>query len=379
MEAIGQLAGGIAHDFNNLLTAILGFAEMTLTPLPDGQMRDDVQQILNAGHSAASLTRQLLAFSRKQILEPQVLDLNTLVGGMQTLLRRVIGEDISLVTTLSDGVSHINADRGQIEQVIMNLAVNARDAIASNGTLRLSTENVDVDDAFVAAHPGAAAGPHVRVTVSDTGSGMEPDVLAHLFEPFYTTKPLGKGTGLGLATVDGIVKQSGGYIWVESTPGEGTSFMINFPRVSVAPGSVVATTVADARVVSGTETILLVEDQQEVRDVVRQTLQRHGYNVLEAVDGDAALALLQSEAGPIHLLLTDVVMPHMSGRELVDAITKHDRSIRVLYTSGYTDDAIVRHGVLDPGIAFIQKPFTPEQLLGRVRDVLSRPEPRRAR
>ena len=235
-----------------------------------------------------------------------------------------------------------------------------------------------MDDAFVAAHPGAAAGPHVRVTVSDTGSGMAPDVLAHLFEPFYTTKPLGKGTGLGLATVDGIVKQSGGYIWVESTPGEGTSFMINFPRVSVAPGSVVATTLADARVVSGTETILLVEDQQEVRDVVRQTLQRHGYNVLEAVDGDAALALLQSGAGPIHLLLTDVVMPHMSGRELVDAITKHDRSIRVLYTSGYTDDAIVRHGVLDPSIAFIQKPFTPEQLLGRVRDVLSRPEPRPA-
>ena len=319
MEAVGQLAGGIAHDFNNLLTAILGFAEMTLTPLPDGQMRDDVQQILNAGHSAASLTRQLLAFSRKQILQPQVLDLNTLVGGMQTLLRRVIGEDISLVTTLSDGESHINADRGQIEQVIMNLAVNARDAIPSNGTLRLSTENVDVDDAFVAAHPGAAAGPHVRVTVSDTGSGMGPDVLAHLFEPFYTTKPLGKGTGLGLATVDGIVKQSGGYIWVESTPGEGTSFMINFPRVSVAQGGVVATTMADARVVSGTETILLVEDQQEARDVVRQTLQRHGYNVLEAVDGDAALALLQSGAGPIHLLLTDVVMPHMSGRELVDA------------------------------------------------------------
>jgi CheY-like chemotaxis protein len=298
---------------------------------------------------------------------------------MQTLLRRVIGEDISLVTTLRGGESHINADRGQIEQVIMNLAVNARDAIPSNGTLRLSTENVDVDNAFVAAHPGAAAGPHVRVTVSDTGTGMGPDVLAHLFEPFYTTKQLGKGTGLGLATVDGIVKQSNGYIWVESTPGEGTSFMIHFPRVSVAPGGLVATTVADARVVSGTETILLVEDQQEVRDVVRQTLQRHGYSVLEAVDGNAALALLGSEAGPIHLLLTDVVMPHMSGRELVDAITKHDRSIRVLYTSGYTDDAIVRHGVLDPGIAFIQKPFTPEQLLGRVRDVLSRPEPRSAR
>jgi CheY-like chemotaxis protein len=261
----------------------------------------------------------------------------------------------------------------------MNLAVNARDAISSKGTLRLSTENVDVDDAFVAGHPGAAAGPHVRVTVSDTGSGMGPHVLAHLFEPFYTTKQVGKGTGLGLATVDGIVKQSNGYIWVDSTPGQGTSFMINFPRVSAAAGGVVATALADPRAVSGTETILLVEDQQEVRKVVRETLQRRGYNVLEAVGGDAALALLGSEAGPIHLLLTDVVMPHMSGRELADAITKHDRSIRVLYTSGYTDDAIVRHGVLDAGIAFIQKPFTPEQLLGRVRDVLSRPEPPSAR
>jgi two-component system cell cycle sensor histidine kinase/response regulator CckA len=339
-------------------------------------MRDDVQQILGAGHSAASLTRQLLAFSRKQLLQPQILDVNALVGGMQSLLHRVIGEDIALVTMLSDGVSSINADRGQIEQVIMNLAVNARDAIASNGTLRLATENVDVDDSFVAAHPGAATGPQVRVTVSDSGSGMGPDVLAHVFEPFYTTKQLGKGTGLGLATVDGIVKQSGGYIWVESTPGVGTSFMINFPRVSAEPGTMVAAATG-AREVSGTETILLVEDQREVRDVVRQTLQRHGYKVLEAVDGEAALALLQTGAGPIHLLLTDVVMPHMSGRELVDNITKRDPSIRVLYTSGYTDAAIVRHGVLDPGIAFMQKPFTPEQLLGRVRDVLGRPDTRR--
>ena len=242
MEAVGQLAGGIAHDFNNLLTAILGFAEMTLAPLPDGQMRDDVQQILNAGHSAASLTRQLLAFSRKQILDPQVLDVNALIVGMQTLLRRVIGEDISLVTTMSDGGSYINADRGQIEQVIMNLAVNARDAIASNGTLRLATENVEVDDSFVATHRGATIGPHVRVTVSDNGCGMAPDVLAHLFEPFYTTKQEGKGTGLGLATVNAIVKQSDGYVWVESTPGAGTSFMINFPRVSLDPGCAAAPT-----------------------------------------------------------------------------------------------------------------------------------------
>jgi two-component system cell cycle sensor histidine kinase/response regulator CckA len=374
VEAVGQLAGGIAHDFNNLLTAILGFAEMTLAPLPDGQMRDDVQQILNAGHSAASLTRQLLAFSRKQILAPQILDVNALIVGMKTLLRRVIGEDISLVTTMSGGGSYINADRGQIEQVIKNLAVNSRDAIASNGTLRLATENVEVDDSFVATHRGAATGPHVRVTVSDNGCGMAPDVLAHLFEPFYTTKQEGKGTGLGLATVHAIVKQSDGYVWVESSPGAGTSFIINFPRVPLDHGCAAALP-ADAREVSGTETILVVEDQREVRDVVRQALQRHGYNVLEAVDGDAALALVRAGAGPIHLLLTDVVMPHMSGRELVDRIIKFDSSIRVLYTSGYTDDAIMRHGVLDPGIAFIQKPFTPEQLLASVRDVLGRPDP----
>jgi PAS domain S-box-containing protein len=376
MDAVGQLAGGIAHDFNNLLTAILGFAEMTIAQLPPADpMRDDVQQILNAGQSAASLTQQLLAFSRKQMLDPQILDLNALVDGMQTLLRRVIGEDVDLVTMLGERISRIKADRGQLEQVIMNLAVNARDAMPSGGTLRITTQTVDLDDAFVAAHRGATRGPHVRLTLSDTGTGMDPEVLAHLFEPFFTTKERGKGTGLGLATVYGIVKQSGGYISVESAQAEGTSFLINFPSVSIAPGIVVATE-TPARAVSGTETILLVEDQQEVRDVVRQALQRHGYDVLEAADGQAALVLLANRHSPIHLLLTDVVMPNMSGRELVDRITQHDKSIRVLYTSGYTDDAIVRHGVLDPGIDFLQKPFTPDQLLAKVRDVLDRPGPR---
>jgi PAS domain S-box-containing protein len=371
MEAVGQLAGGIAHDFNNLLTAILGFAEMTLAELPEGHMRHDVQQIVHAGNSAASLTHQLLAFSRKQILAPRVLDMNTLLDDMQSLLRRLIGEDISLVTTLSDDPSEIHADRAQIEQVIINLAVNARDAIASNGTLALTVENVEVDDGFVAAHRGAMTGPHVCLTVSDTGSGMAPEVIAHLFEPFFTTKPMGKGTGLGLATVHGIVQQSGGYIWVKTAPGEGTSFMIHFPRVSPQVGAM-ADRAAGARDVSGTETILVVEDQREVRDVVRLALQRHGYHVLEAVDGHAALAMLHAGAGPIDLVLTDVVMPNMSARELVDKISEHDGSIRMLYTSGHTDDAIARHGVLNPGIAFIQKPFTPEQLLTRVRDVLGR-------
>ncbi len=373
MEGIGRLASGIAHDFNNLLTAILGFGEMTLAELPpDGQMREDVQEIVNAGRSAALLTRQLLAFSRQQILEPQVLDLNTLVGGMQTMLGRVIGEDITLIPALGDRVRRIKADPGQIEQVIMNLAVNARDAMPSGGTLRITTESVVLNEAFVAAHPGSAKGPHVRLMLSDTGIGMGPDVLARLFEPFFTTKERGKGTGLGLATVYGIVKQSGGYIWVESTPGEGTSFMVDLPSVSADP-QIVAVADTTVPTLAGSETILLVEDQQELRDVVRVTLQRRGYDVLEAADGPTALKLLGDCPARVHLLLTDVVMPHMNGRELFDRVLEHDGSIRVLYTSGYTDDAIVRHGVLKPGIDLIHKPFTPNQLLARVRDVLDRP------
>ena len=373
MEGIGRLAGGVAHDFNNLLTAILGFGEMTLADLPpDSQMRQDVQQIVNAGHSAASLTRQLLAFSRQQLLDPVVLDLNTQVDGMQTLLRRVIGEDLRLAVTLGDRVRCIKADPGQIEQVIMNLAVNARDAMPAGGTLRIATENVDLDAAFVAAHPGASRGPHVRLTFTDTGVGMGRDVLAHLFEPFFTTKPLGKGTGLGLATVYGIVKQSGGYIGVKSAPGQGSAFMIDFPGVTAAAHAVEATAPPIQRA-AATETVLLVEDQQELRDVVRMTLQRHGYHVLEAADGIAALSLLDGHAGRVHLLLTDVVMPVMSGPELASKVAAKDRSIRVLYTSGYTDDAIVRHGIVDAGLDLIHKPFTPRQLLSRVRDVLDRP------
>jgi CheY-like chemotaxis protein len=370
MEAIGHLSGGIAHDFNNLLTAILGFAEMTLTQLPpSGQLRDDVEQIVRAGHSAASLTRQLLAFSRKQVLQPQVLDLNTVVADMQPLLDRVIGEDIALVTAVTTPVGRINADRGQLEQVIMNLVINARDAIVAPGTLWLTTADVEVDDSFVAAHRGATIGSYVRLTVCDTGAGMGPEVLAHLFEPFYTTKPPGQGTGLGLATVYGIVKQCGGYIWVDSTPGQGTSFTIDFPSVPVEPVSC-ATPVPDARMVEGSETILVVEDQVEAREVVLQTLQRQGYHVLEAADGPRALALLHAHPATVDLLLTDVVMPHMSGRELAGAIAAAGRSLRVLYMSGYTDGVVVRHGVLEPGVSFIHKPFTPDQLLARVREVL---------
>ncbi|HXG90461.1 MAG TPA: PAS domain S-box protein, partial [Vicinamibacterales bacterium] len=346
IEAIGQLAGGVAHDFNNLLTAILGFSEMTMDQLgAEDPLRGDIQQIINAGQSAASLTRQLLAFSRKQILEPQILDVNGLVTSMQSLLRRVIGEHIELRTTLGDRMARIYADRGQIEQVVMNLAVNARDAMPLGGTFTIATTMCDIDEAFVAKHRGAVIGPHACVILSDDGTGMSREVLAHLFEPFFTTKPQGTGTGLGLATVYGIIKQSGGYIAVDSTPDVGTRFELYLP-VAVTAAPIEIPSGSDASGTDGTETVLLAEDQKEVRDTASQALQRHGYRVLEAVDGFAALALAAEHHGRIDLLITDVVMPHMSGRELADRIGAIDRSIPILFTSGYTDDAIVRHGVL---------------------------------
>jgi CheY-like chemotaxis protein len=299
---------------------------------------------------------------------------NVLVEAMLTLLRRVIGEDVDLVTTLGDRLGRISADPNQLEQVILNLAVNARDAMPAGGTLRIATEAVDVDDAFVTAHAGATRGPHVRLTLRDSGIGIGPELIPRLFEPFFTTKELGKGSGLGLAMVYGIVKQSEGYIWVESTLGEGTAFMVHFPTVSIEPGLTVSPKTR-AGAVTGTETILLVEDQKEVRDVARETLSRHGYVVLEAAEGYTALGLLQTHDGPVDLLLTDVVMPGMTGRELADRVTAQHGSVRVLYTSGYTDDAIVRHGVLEPGIDFLQKPFNTDQLLARVRNALDWPQP----
>ena len=373
MEAVGRLAGGVAHDFNNLLTAIIGFSELALADLPHGaRLRDDVAQILNAGRSAALLTTQLLAFSRKQILQPQILDVPTLIGGMHSLLRRVIGEDITLDVDTHGDVPSISADPGQLEQVVMNLAVNARDAMPSGGTLRIRVDSLDLDDAFVATHPGSTAGPHVRLTVSDTGVGMGPDVMAHLFEPFFTTKEQGKGTGLGLATVYGIVKQSAGYIAVDSVPGQGTSFQIHFPCASADNGpQPIRATVPQS--LSGSETILVVEDQEEVRAVVRHALQAHGYTVIEAPDGPSALSLLTGLPHGVDLLLTDVVMPHMSGRELAERTRRIQRNLRVLYMSGYTDDAIVRHGVVAAGIDLLPKPFAVTQLLARVRQLLDRP------
>jgi signal transduction histidine kinase len=372
MEAVGRLAGGVAHDFNNLLTAILGYSNLVLEELEPGHpARSDVEQMRRAGESAASLTQQLLAFSRKQILQPQVLDLNTVVTRAQSLLQRLIGEHIRLVTALDPSIDRVSADPGQLEQVIVNLAINARDAMPEGGNLTIETANVELDDAYVQQHGGSSPGTHVMLAVSDTGVGMDAETRAHIFEPFFTTKRRGEGTGLGLSTVYGIVTQSGGSIWVYSEPTRGTTFKVYFPSASAADPQVVAAPATDG--LAGTETILLAEDQPEVRSVARAVLERYGYRVLEAKHGDEALRIVRAHREPIHLLLSDVVMPSMSGPELARLVQLEQSGIRILYASGYTDDAIVRHGVLDPGVAFLQKPFTPTALLRKIRELLDAP------
>jgi PAS domain S-box-containing protein len=369
MEAVGQLAGGIAHDFNNLLTAILGYSNLLLEEADlSRNAHRDVEEIRKAAESASSLTGQLLAFSRRQILEPRILDLTQVVSRMDSLLRRLIAEDVQLVSRLSPSLHPVSADPGQIEQIVVNLAVNARDAMPDGGQLTIETANVELDATYVADHRGASAGKHVMLAVSDTGTGMDPATEARIFEPFFTTKPRGKGTGLGLATVYGIVKQSGGSIWVYSEPGHGTTFKVYFPAVTAQ--AVVETAVVRPRTIAATETILLTEDQPEVESVARAILSRHGYTVLSAASGEAALRTLESDGRPIDLLLTDVVMPSMSGPDLARRVQSNRPEVAVLYMSGYTDDAIVRHGVLEHGVAFIQKPFTPEGLLRKVREVL---------
>jgi len=369
MEGIGRLAGGVAHDFNNLLTAILGYAELMESQLEDEGLRSELREIRLAGERAAALTRQLLAFSRRQVLQPRILDLNTVVSGVEKMLVRLIGEDVTLVTRLEPALGSVKADPGQLEQVIMNLAVNARDAMPEGGTLTFETANAVLDADFVAAHPGALLGAHVVLMVADTGTGMTDVVRSHVFEPFFTTKEKGKGTGLGLATAYGIVKQSGGNITVDSEAGRGTTFRIYFPCVegtAVVPGRAASSSLSPV----GTETILLVEDEAGVRKLSRTVLQTQGYVVLEAASGDMALQVARSETGPIHLVVTDVVMPGMSGREVWDRLRVLRPESRVLFMSGYTDDVIARHGVLEPGIAFLQKPFTPFSLTQKVRDVL---------
>jgi PAS domain S-box-containing protein len=369
LEAIGRLAGGIAHDFNNLLSVILSYSEMLVESLKEGQVRDDVQEIHNAGKRAADLTRQLLAFSRQQVLAPKILDVNELLGGMDRLLRRVIGEHIELRTLNGSKIGKIKVDPGQLEQVIMNLVVNARDAMLRGGTLTLETANVELDQSYAATHAGVEPGAYVMLAVTDTGVGMDKDVQARIFEPFFTTKPRGKGTGLGLSTVFGIIKQSGGSVWCYSEPGTGTTFKIYFPRApDVAPAPRAVTGMAAK--VQGTETILLVEDESQVRALARTVLVKAGFQVLEATNGEDALMLCERFAGKIHLVLTDVVMPKMGGRELVERLQVLRPETKVLYMSGYTDDTVVHHGVLDEGVAFLQKPITPDVLTSKIRDVL---------
>jgi CheY-like chemotaxis protein len=371
MEAIGRLAGGVAHDFNNLLTIINGYSELLLEKFgADGAASTYLSEVKNAGARAASLTRQLLAFSRRQVLAPQVLDLNIVVANLEKMLRRLIGEDVKLHTVLDPSLGRVKADPGQIEQVIMNLAVNARDAMPSGGNLTLETSSVELDEAYARSHVTVKPGPHVMLAVSDTGVGMSAKTKTHIFEPFFTTKEAGKGTGLGLATVYGIVKQSGGSIWVYSELGQGTVFKVYLP--TVGEDLAVEAAKMDVDVVSGTETILVVEDQEGVRSLICQALESVGYKVLDMEDAETALATCANYDGPIHLLVTDVVMPGLSGPLIAAKVSSLRPNIKVLYMSGYTDDAVVHHGVFGHDVPFIQKPFSPAALRKKIREVLGR-------
>jgi nitrogen-specific signal transduction histidine kinase/CheY-like chemotaxis protein len=374
LEAVGRLAGGVAHDFNNLLGVIMGYADLMARRLPpEDPLRRNVQEIQKAAERASNLTKQLLAFSRRQVLQPRVLDLHQTLREVESMLQRLIGEDVALVTVLREDVGRVKADPGQIQQVLMNLAVNARDAMPEGGTLTVETTNVDLSEDYARRHLGVVPGPYVQLAVSDTGVGMTPEVQAHIFEPFFTTKTPEKGTGLGLATVYGIIKQSGGNIWVYSEPGRGTTFKVYLPRVDeTAPANVLVDPPPDPR--RGQETVLLVEDDDKVREVVSLALRDAGYTVLEAHGGVAALALA-GRREPIHLVITDLVMPGMSGRELVEQWRERHPETRALFMSGYTDATAPRQGGLGSDAAFIQKPFAPNALARKVREVLDeRPE-----
>jgi PAS domain S-box-containing protein len=372
VEAVGRLAGGIAHDFNNLLTVIKGYSELSSIQLKEGDpLRGNIDEIQNATERAASLTRQLLAFSRRQVMEMKVLDLNTLLRDLDKMLRRIIGEDIELVTLLAEDLERTRADVGQIEQVIMNLAVNAKDAMPSGGKLTIETANVELDESYARSHVDVKPGPYVMFSVSDTGVGMTPEVREQIFEPFFTTKEKGKGTGLGLSTTYGIVKQSEGNIWVYSEQGKGTTFKIYLPRVN-EPLEDIRKEVLKEELPRGNETILIVEDEEEVRKLTAKILEMQGYRILETSNGDDALLACERRKGPIHLMLADIVMPGMSGSELAKLLEPLYPEIKILYMSGYTDNAIVRHGVLEKGVNYIQKPFTMEALARKVRVVLDK-------
>jgi PAS domain S-box-containing protein len=371
MEAIGRLAGGVAHDFNNLLTAILGYCELLLADLaPDDARHSDIIEIQKAGQSAAGLTRQLLAFSRKQIIEPTLLDLNVIVTDMRAMLGRLIGEDVKILLGLRTDLAPIKADRGQVEQILLNLAVNARDSMPGGGTLTIETANVTLDENSPRANLSVKPGPFVALTVTDTGTGMSPQVQARLFEPFFTTKAIGKGTGLGLATVHGIVARNGGSVNVCSEAGVGTSFKVYFPAADEA-AMASETPPPLGRPRAGGQTVLVVEDEDGLRDLARRLLQRQGYRVLLAANADEALRLFERNM-TIDVLLTDVVMPGASGPELTKRLLEQQPGLKVIYMSGYTEESIVHHGVINPAIAFLHKPFTSETLARKLREVLER-------
>jgi two-component system cell cycle sensor histidine kinase/response regulator CckA len=373
MEAIGRLAGGVAHDFNNLLTVILGYAQILADGVPAGsRLANSTGQIKSAAERAAGITRQLLAFSRKQVLSPRIINLNDTMMNLDSLLRRLIGEDIEVLTVADNDLGSVKADPGQIEQIIMNLALNARDAMPRGGKLTLETANTPLDEIYASEHQPVASGSYVMLAVSDTGLGMSPEVQARIFEPFFTTKEVGKGTGLGLSTVYGIVKQSGGYIWVYSEPDRGTTFKIYFPRVD-QPAERLGADRRPNQALRGTETILLVEDDPQLCQLISSVLGQCGYKVLDAGGPEEGLAVANSHHQGIRLLITDVVMPGMNGRQLAEQILKISPTTRVLYISGYTNNAIVHYGVLDAGLWFLPKPFTLSALVGKVREVLDAP------
>ncbi len=369
MEAVGMLAGGVAHDFNNLLTIITGYSQLILNNIgANDPNRHSVEQIMKAGERAGALTKQLLAFSRRQVLQPRVLELNKLVASLSTMLQRLIGEDIELRLILPADLGRVSADPGQLEQVLMNLTVNARDAMPKGGILTIEAANVHLDDLYASRHIAVKTGPYVLLAVSDNGAGMDPATRARLFEPFFTTKVTGHGTGLGLSTVFGIVKQSGGTLDVYSELGSGTTVKVYLPRIDQpVPAEKMSRRKLPVR---GSETILLAEDDEMVRSLVRETLEREGYRVVAAADPVEAQKLAEAHRGPIHLLITDVVMPKVSGRELANSLQERRPELKVLYMSGYTDNAILNSGILRKEVAFLQKPFTPAALAEKVRDVL---------
>jgi PAS domain S-box-containing protein len=369
MEAVGRLAGGVAHDFNNLLSVIMGYTSLSLDAASgDDPIRAQLGEVLGAAERARDLTRQLLAFSRQQVLEPRVVNLNEVMSHVERMLERLIGEDVEFMAVKAPALGSVRVDPGQIEQVLLNLVVNARDAMPKGGKLTIETANVELDETYAAEHPTVVAGAHVMLAVSDTGHGMDRATQERIFEPFFTTKEVGRGTGLGLSTVFGVVRQSGGHIWVYSEPGKGAVFKVYFPRVEAEASASIHRTRPAPR--SGTETVLVLEDEEHVRRVVLAMLARTGYRVLEAATAAQAIEIAENKQQSIDLLLTDVVMPTMSGPEVVERIRKIRPKLKAICMSGYTDETVFRHGILESGVAFLQKPITPDSLRQKIRSVL---------